>query len=201
VEPKIKASFVKQKKNYQVRPLMVSDVNDEYLSWLNDPITTKYMDLQHGKVTIEGQREYIRDIIESESNAIFGLFDEDNRLVGTSGVQKLYAPDGDGPWIGVLIGHRKYRRHGLGKVLIWVVTSILFSYFDAEKVFAGIYTPNIGSYKAFINAGYREINDFTCKDKKSLSSSVKADTTQVCCSCGELTAPEYLGISYLHFYS
>ena len=197
MKPVVKARF-RLDTDYQVRPLVASDVNDEYVSWLNDPVTTRYMAVEAGTITVTRQREYIRRIIESKSDAIFGLFDDDNRLIGSSGVQKLNMP-GDGPWIGVLIGPRECRGLGLGIALLWIVTYMLFSHLNATKVHANMHVSNVASYKAFLKVGYRVLTAVK-SNRDTCSESEDSHVITVLCSRDELVSSESVGITDLTIY-
>jgi len=195
MKPAIRASF-RLNLDYQVRSLVEADVDGEYVSWLNDPETARYLFFQAGTVTVENQKHYVRRIVESTNDAIFGLFDSNGRLTGTSGVQKLNASEG-GPWMGLLIGPRECRRHGLGTALVWIVTFILFSHFESSKIYAGMDISNVGSYKAYLKAGFR-IDSYT--ESKSYPSSEVNGTQKVtvCCSPPELVASDSLAIENIN---
>jgi len=194
MQPAVRASFWAQA-HYVVRPLEEDDINEEYVGWLNDPQTNRYLSsIRPGStVTIASQRAYVRRILRSADNTIFGLFCADGRLVGTSGVQNLNLPDRS-PWIGVLIGPKECRGLGLGTRLVWIVTHLLFSQFRVNKVYAGMLASNVPSYKAFLKAGYRR----EAANKRSNEPHPEGENPHafvVSCSPGGLVTPETLGIT------
>lgn len=188
--PFVSASFHRGE-DYLVRPLRERDVTDEYVGWLNDPDTTRYLTRASATATIASQRRYVRTIARSVGDAIFGLFAARQRLVGTSGVQRL-PPHGDGPWLGVLIGPREYRGHGLGTVFIWTVAHMVFRHFGVRAIYAGIERSNVGSQRAFFKAGWREATQIPARAAPSDGGLV------VCCFCRDLVPPDALGLRGLY---
>jgi len=194
MKPVFKASF-RLKKNYQVGPLLENDVKNEYVNWLNDPETNRFISTaRSGMVTLASQKEYVRRIRESSHDTILGLFDSKNRTIGSSGIQELNSSE-TGPWIGVLIGPKECRGIGLGAALVWIVTYILFSHFNVTRVFAGMRVHNVGSYKTFCKVGYREHIQLTKKYMSKERCSKKVIV--VSCSQSDLIAPENMGITSL----
>ena len=184
MRPGVRMLLNHNKVRYEVRPVDECDVDEGYVSWLNDPDTTRYMAPRRDTATVESQRSYIRNVLYSSGDALFGLFDNRGRLVGTSGVQKLDAPDG-GAWMGVLIGSKEHRGHGLGRVLIWAVASILLQRFDIGFIRADLYRSNLGSFKAFQGAGFVEMH----------TEGLREEICVVECTRDSIKAPIELGIN------
>ena len=187
------------KADYQVRPLEESDVNEDYVSWLNEPETTRYLStVRPGTMTIASQKEYVRKILASSNDTILGLFDSKARLIGTSGIQKLNTAE-VGPWIGVLIGSREYRGRGMGAAFLWIVTSMLFSHFQVSRTYAGIRVLdgvfNVASYNAFLKIGYWV--DADSERKCNQGGSGRKKVIIVSCSPEDLAQPENIGITKL----
>lgn len=179
---------------YQVRPLLETEVSEEYVGWLNNPKTIFYLTtIPSRAVTLASQKEYVRKINNSSSAIIFGLFDN-GRIIGSSGIQKLNVSE-VGPWLGVLIGPEECRGMGLGTALVWVVTNILLSHFDTNRVFAGMRMSNIGSYRVFLKVGYRKDDLMTEKYKTRQGCSEKGEGVVVSCTFDTLTAAEDIGIT------
>ncbi len=192
MKPVFNSSFC-LKEDYYIRPLVESDVNNEYVNWLNDPETNKFISTARSKkVTLASQKKYVRMIRESSHDTIFGLYDNKNRLIGSSGIQKLNTSE-VGPWLGVIIGPKDCRGKGLGAAMIWSTTYILFSYFDASEVFAGMQVSNVISFNSFQKIGYREHIDLTRKYNSKVSCS--KNVIVVSCSLSELVDAKTIGIT------
>lgn len=192
VRPDVVVAF-QLRSAYRVRPLSEGDVNEEYVSWLNDAETAAYLAPRSVPVTIETQRHYVRRVLASPFDALFGLFDANGRLLGTSGVQRIGA-ERDGPWVGVLIGPNAARGRGLGTALIWIVAATLFGRLGARRMYAGMLRSNLASLRAFVKIGCRVDAELT----EALGARSEYETTEgivVSCTASDLVAPDVVGIS------
>jgi len=142
-------------------------------------------------VTIASQKEYIRKIRDSSHDIILGLFDNKNRLIGSSGVQKINSSE-TGPWVGIMIGPNEARGFGLGAAFLWVVTYIIFLHYNVGKVFAGMRVNNVASYSTFYKIGYRENIILT---KSYISKKINSNRIIVVSCSKDLILPESIGIT------
>jgi [ribosomal protein S5]-alanine N-acetyltransferase len=62
--------------------------------------------------------------------------------------------------VGLLIGDKNSWGKGIAAEAISLVTQYAFEELNLHKLTAGMYEQNIGSYKAFIKAGYQEVGRF-----------------------------------------
>lgn len=192
------SGFFRLNVEYHVRSLLATDVTKEYVGWLNDPNTIKFLAQRTSVVTKSSQQAYVRRIIESETDAIFGLFDDDSRLIGTSGVQKLGGSNDGGPWVGILIGPAECRGLGLGTALVWIVSSLLFRGWGVRAVYANMLVTNVASYRAFRAVGYRDLA--AAGNRTDLASKTGGrQVATVCCREDDLVRSEKVGIADLRF--
>ena len=69
-----------------MRPIEINDINERYLSWLNNPEINRFLEFsKHGKQTLEDVFKYVNKR-RSEGMEVFGIrTKKDNILVGTTG--------------------------------------------------------------------------------------------------------------------
>ena len=142
--------------SFRIRALAPSDVTDEYVAWLDSEDNRRLLEEAESapNVDLETQIRYVQDIADSSHRILLGLFDDQSRLIGTSGSQNL-GVEGKRPSLGLLIGNRSYRGMGLGAVLVWAATRILFREYDEEKVTARTIEVNQPALRSFLKAGYQ----------------------------------------------
>ena len=146
-------TFTAQGGGFEVACLRDEHVTSDYVAWLNDEENRRFT-AGSDKVTLESQRQYVRDVGAGEGRLLLGLFSGHDGLVGTSGMHEVGRLDADTSYMGIFIGHPGYRGRGLGAVWVWVVAAILFSSFSALKVTAGCLSANTPSVKSFEKAGF-----------------------------------------------
>ena len=137
--------FKIKRKLIQAKCLSPTDVNREYISELNK---SKFIENQNNKV--KKQINYIKKIQKSKNKILIGFFFK-NKLIGTSGFQKINT---DKPTVGIFIFNKKF----LGKKLSHLVTAngcLFLHKVLRKKIFScGISNKNINSIKMFKKIGF-----------------------------------------------
>ncbi len=146
-------------KKIYLRILSPEDVSQDYVDWMHDPLVNQYLESKYTAQTVDMVKEFVEAMNSSAHDFLFGIFLRDGKHVGNikiGGVNFVhrYAE------IGLLIGDRDQWGKGLGREAIELATRYAFEELNLNKVEAGIYANNVGSYKAFIKAGYREVGMF-----------------------------------------
>ena len=177
-----------------IRCLSAKDVTEDYVAWLNDSDNKKQLwSLDPGSVTRASQMIYVEDVCQSEDRLLLGLFNNKNILIGTSGVQQVQIARKH-PVMGIFIGNQNYRGKGFGCILVWSITSILFSTFDdTVKVTAGALAVNQPSVRSFIKAGFKTEGIQLKQEFREFSG--WSDFVLMGCFKNDLVATDVVGIS------
>ena len=145
----------------EFRTLNDSDVSKKYVDGLKEQ--TKYIINIPKNVSICSQKKYVRDVLCSKDDTIFGLF-INNKLVGTAGIQSstLYLQYIEVPakfvaTIGIFLFDKNYRGMKLGTTLVWATTYLYSNCVQVEWFGAGMEKENIPSMKSFLSCGFKQI--------------------------------------------
>lgn len=144
------------KENIYLRLLTSDDASQDYLNWLNDDLTTQFLECKINKYTLEDLKEYIIKINNGTNNFLFGIFTkEKNEHIGNIKIGSINHTHKFAD-IGLIIGNKNAWGKGYGTEAIIQVTNFAKDNLNLNKLIAGIYENNIASLKAFIKAGYNE---------------------------------------------
>lgn len=137
-----------------LRRLNISDVNDEYHSWLNDPTVNQFLEIRHKPVSKQEISEYILSL-KNRVNIYFLAIcrQSDDRHIGNIKLGPINPIHRFGE-ISIVIGEKSCRGKGYGADAIKLLTGYAFDQLNMNRLSAGIYQNNIGSYKAFLQAGF-----------------------------------------------
>ena len=146
--------FIKGEKIY-LREVKLSDVNEEYYKWMNDPEVTKYTEIRFKPQSMEEIRNYVEMRAGNQDEPFFAIvmMDGSDRHIGNIKLGKIN-------WIhrsadiSLFIGYSEYRGLGCGKEAIQLISGYAFKNLNLCKLKAGVYADNIGSYMAFRKAGF-----------------------------------------------
>ncbi|MFH1148449.1 MAG: GNAT family protein [Pseudomonadota bacterium] len=140
-----------------LREVRLSDVNDDYCRWLNDPEVNRYLETRFMEQNLESVREYVEGKINNRDEELLAIcLKEDNRHIGNiklGPINRLHRFAD----ISLFIGDKSCRGEGLGTEAIRLITRFAFADLNLNKVKAGCYEANKASAGSFIKAGfYRE---------------------------------------------
>ena len=143
--------------NIHLRKIKYSDVNKEYLSWMNDQSTNQYLESRFQKWTINKLKKYLKEI-EKNPDYLFCtiILNKNNKHIGNIKIGPINHIHRLAD-IGILIGDKSCWGKGYGSEAIKLIANYVFSKLKLRKLTAGIYVNNIGSYKAFKKAGFNKV--------------------------------------------
>lgn len=146
------------------RTLEPQDIDMAYVLALRQQIA--FIENRTNDITIECQRKYVNNILESEIDTICGLF-SGSQLIGTSGIQNLSRDKGKNRKIrmavgstpnctlGVFVLNDLMRGRGYGKALVWSSCYLSYCQLGINLFEASVRKQNIESLKAFIACGFK----------------------------------------------
>lgn len=139
-----------------LREVRLSDVNEDYYKWMNDPEVTRFLESRFFPNSLEGLREYVAARLKDRESVFLAVVLKDGgRHIGNIKLGPIN-------WIhrfadvGLLIGDKQYWGKGYATEAIRLVTDHAFTTLNLHRLTAGCYDRNQGSAKAFLKAGWRQ---------------------------------------------
>lgn len=136
----MKIPFLVGKKIY-LRPLLHSDLGEEYLGWLNDPEINEYSRRRQFPTTEPGLNSYFDQISKSNDLIVLAIALKENDLhVGNVQLGPIQ-------WvtrmaeIAILIGDKDGWNKGVGAEAIELLTKHAFEILNLHRLFAGTINP------------------------------------------------------------
>lgn len=147
-------------KDIVLRLLRPEDVTPEYVLWMADEEVTQFLEMRWTAYGMEESRKYVQAMGESSSDYLMGIYlKRRNEHIGNikiGGINPIHRF----AELGLVIGNPTLRGKGYGTEAIQLGTEIAFQELNLNKVWAGLYANNVGCYRAFMKAGYREVGIF-----------------------------------------
>ena len=137
----------------QLRILTEDMVTEKYVSWLNDPEVTKYLETK--SATIEGLKKFVHEKYISDSCLFFGIFVKNsNEHIGNVKLEPIDFNKKTAV-LGTLIGDKNYWGKGIASEVYRYLSRYCFEELKLETISAGIYNDAIGAIKAVQNVGFK----------------------------------------------
>lgn len=143
-----------------LRPLRPEDVHPGYVDGLNNPDVNKYLvNVRQRVQTLETVRAFVNADHLAADAVLFGIWiDGQTRHCGTVRLHMIDREEGTAV-LGICIFDKQAWGRTLGSAAISVVTQWAFVNLCLDTIEAGAYSNNVGSWKAFLKAGYEVAED------------------------------------------
>lgn len=153
--------FSKEKietKRFFLRPITEDDVTLEYLGWLTESTTKKYISASKNTESLAQLKSYVRMRIGRPDVCFLGIFDKTtSRHIGNIKyepvqVEKKYAV------MGVLIGDAQWRGRGVFSEVFEASARWLYENKSITRFELGVDKTNISAIRSYEKAGFRPID-------------------------------------------
>lgn len=138
-----------------LKNINIHDDLSNYLCWLLDEEVNQYLELRFNLPKSEEEIwDYVNSINKSSDTILFGIFDRltdlhiGNIKIGPINPHHKFAD------IGLLIGNKSLWGRGYGSSAIKLACDYAFTELGVEKLTAGCYAENLGSFYSFVKQGF-----------------------------------------------
>ena len=167
------ATILIETKRLVLRQLTVSDVNDQYLSWMNNPRIYQFLESKQGNQTISELRNFVSSTLEDSDTVFLAIIHrEHNTHIGNIKLGPINTRHRNAA-LGFIIGEIDYWGKGYATEAISAICTFAAANFSLDQIYASCYSNNIGSKKSLLNSDFYEdglnrgrvlFNDGTRKD-------------------------------------
>ena len=150
----IKKDIVLAGKKIYLRDVKLSDVNKNYIKWMNDKYINQFMETRFRPHTLSDIQTFVNQMMESDNVLFLAIVDiEINYHIGNIklGPISKYHQRGD---ISFFIGEKDYWGKGIASEAVSLLTDYGLNQLNLIKICAGSYSNNIGSIKVFEKLGF-----------------------------------------------
>ena len=136
-------------------PLCTED-GEKYTEWLNDFETTDYIGKSSKICSIENERKWLEDGIDSKDSQIFGIIEsKSNKIIGNCGIHRIDSIDRTAT-LGIFIGDKEERNKGYGTEAIKLLLDYGFNYLNLHEIQLDVIAFNKRAIKCYEKAGFKE---------------------------------------------
>ncbi len=151
--------------NVSLRILQAEDVSEEYVKWFLNEDVVRYSDNQHKSFSLQGQRNYVQECLESTDIDLYGIFSFDKHIgnITLKGLDSIHSR----AEINYVIGDTSFWGKGYAAYAISQIIIKARHHYKLKKLYAGLAEGNFGSEYAlkkngFIIEGRRKSHLYYC---------------------------------------
>ncbi len=149
----MKHPFIMGQKLY-LRALERSDINEDYLCWINDPEVTEYMTTGTFPSNMEKLEEYYHRMTTSPNHVILAIVDKGaEKHIGNIALNDI-------DWIsrmanlGIMIGDKQFWDKDYGTEATRLMVQYAFGRLNLHRVWLGVYAGHQSAIRAYQKAGF-----------------------------------------------
>jgi len=137
-----------------LRKVELSDVDQKYVDWLNDPDVNQFLETRHETQTIDSVQKYVEKMVSLDDELFLAICLQDNhKHIGNIKLGPIN-PIHKFAEVSLFIGDKNQWGKGFATTSISILSNYAFSELSLHKIMAGCYSNNIGSIRAFGKAGF-----------------------------------------------
>ena len=135
-----------------IKTLVLEDVEEQYVDWLNDYEIIKFTEQKYFKHTMDSTKDFVAKKYFSKNDLLFGIFVEGlhvgNIKLGPIKFEHMVAE------ISYFIGNKEFWGKGIASKCVKTIVQFAIVDLGLKKINAGYYENNIGSAKVFQKCGF-----------------------------------------------
>ena len=148
-----------------LRPLSLNDVNEKYLSWVNDPSVTEYLEIGKERLSHNDLVRYVEDSTKKGRHNYAIITKKSQQYIGNSSIYSIEV-DKSKFEIGYFIGEKNFWGGHYSSMLIFNLLKIGFIKMGLAKCTGYINESHIKARMTNKFSGYKEIKKINRYDKK-----------------------------------
>lgn len=139
-----------------LKPITEDEINERYLTWVNDPEINKYLEVRYKKQNISDIYNYVNSLRSIEGGELFAIFDNARNLhIGNCSITH-FNPNNNGYAIyGLMIGE-KSQNLGYAVDAEIMIVDYLFAFEEIRRIQGGVYSRNKAAWKIIEMLGFKK---------------------------------------------
>lgn len=141
-------------KQIYLRQIEMSDCNDNYVRWLNDPEVNQYLETKWSEQNLDSIREFVNSQKINTHSVLFAIVSNQGRHIGNIKIGPVH-PRYNHADISYFIGEKEHWHKGIATEAIALVCDFGFNELSLNRIEAGAYDCAIGSWRALEKCGFK----------------------------------------------
>lgn len=139
-----------------LRPLLMEDIDGEYINWLNDAEVNKYNSHHVYPYTEVQAKQYISDVADQKKNLVLAIVDrETDKHIGNISLQSIDHLNRNAEYA-ILLGDKEYWGKGIAKEASKLILKHGFDTLNLHRIYCGTSAQNTPMQKLAAALGMKE---------------------------------------------
>lgn len=138
-----------------LRPLERTDLNEQYLMWVNDPEIARYLDTRTFPTSMQDLVAFYEEVTRTRDNVILAIIDKkSDRHIGNVKLGPIR-------WVhrratlGLLIGDKKFWGRGVGTEVTRLAVEYGFNRLNLRRIDLGLHAEHESALRCYEKVGFK----------------------------------------------
>lgn len=138
-----------------LRPLERTDLNEQYLSWVNDPEIARYLDSRTFPTSMKDLVAFYEEVTRTRDNVILAIIDKkSDQHIGNVKLGPIR-------WVhrratlGLLIGDKRFWGRGVGTEVTRLAVEYGFNRLNLRRIDLGLHAEHESALRCYEKAGFK----------------------------------------------
>ena len=150
---KIKKNFKLKTSRFIIKPILLQDVNKNYLSWFKNN-TFYIQDALNKKITLNYLKKYVKTNLKEKNTIFLAIFNKNGKHIGNIKFHKIKLKKKISN-LGIWIGNENYLKKGVAFETLSASIRYLFDNNYVKKFFLGVVRNNTPAVKLYKKIGFK----------------------------------------------
>lgn len=138
-----------------LRQIEISDCNENYVKWLNDPEVNQYLETKWSDQNLESILEFVESQRNNSHSVLFAIISDKGNHIGNIKIGPVHTHYHHAD-ISYFIGEKALWHKGIATEAIRLVCEFGFNELALNRIEAGAYDCAIGSWRALEKCGFKK---------------------------------------------
>jgi len=129
---------------------------EQYTAWLNDLEITNYLTLASSVITVESEKELLKDLSRQQNYSIIDI--ETDTLIGSTGLAKIDTINQSAE-IGIFIGDKSFWNKGYGQEALSLLIDYAYKRLNLHNIYLSVYSFNKRAVACYEKIGFKKIGE------------------------------------------
>ena len=158
---------------FLLRFLVPDDANLNYLGWLQNDESNKWILTKNQITSLSSLQDYIQSMTEKNNLVFFGIFDKyKKKHIGNIKYDSIDSSRSVAT-LGILIGDKAYRRKGVFQEVFKATANWIKEKYNIKSIVLGVDSKNIAAINAYQKSGFYIYS--SCYEKNRAISKMRCD--------------------------
>lgn len=150
-------NYIIETRSTIIKPIVIDQITEEYVSWLNDTDLNKYLEIRHTLQSKQTIIDYVNSLRQKHNCDLFAIVNKSNKKhIGNLTISSFNHNKNSAVDFGIMIADKDARSIGVGAEIHLAVLKFMFSFKEINRMNANAASLNLVACKTMLSLGYKQ---------------------------------------------